>query len=354
MQNPLNFFKAKWRRPKHKGVSGNFSTLVIITGIVIGSYIMSGGGYPEIQPVIPENAIYAVPYAEQPQHSKEYAMTARELKMRPLGRYTPTPIPTFGPSPTPTPPLPYEDPPEECTETALVFLIDASTSMIQGPPGTVTKLDNVKNAIRTFTQTLPDKTLFGLTTFSSSNGGDPRERVTIGPLSGNRAQIPAALSSILPPPKAATHMRQGFEFLRQELINAKQEYPDYQYNVIFVSDGVPENEGPPGGVGCQPEFTLTGVCLDGDAGLDSRNYDKRHDPTDRWGGTDVPKLIKGTGTDIYSISITNATDQQIFPELEDLMKRIASPGSGYYSNSVQGSNLSTIYNQIKGSACNES
>src|SRR5687768_2247808 len=123
MISPLQYFKARWRRPKHKGVSGNFSTLVIITGIVVGSYIMTGGGYPEVVPTYTTPPQEGHPLPQQPKRQKYSTITLGELLFseRPLA--TPTPIPTFGPSPTPS----ADEPPNTyCENQATAFLVDVS------------------------------------------------------------------------------------------------------------------------------------------------------------------------------------------------------------------------------------
>jgi len=319
MKGLWKFFKSRWRRPKHKGVSGNFSTIVIITGIVIGGWVMTGGEYPNLYPTYQSTPTYADPLPNQPRQAPVGAMTFRELLFKPR--------PTI--------------PPPACEKAALVFLVDASNSMTEEGSNGNTKLNNLKTALSEFTATLPDTTLFGLYTFSSPNGGEPRERVRIAPLSEAKADIPSVISAINPPNNATTYMRQGFQFVQGPLASAKAANPDYKFNLIFISDGVPEEQYPPG---CQAEFTLTGQCVG------SRNYDKRYDPTGTWGDPDIPQAIKDAGVNIYSIVISNFTDAQVFPELEDLMQRISS-GPEFYRESVGGGNLNTIYQQIKSSAC---
>ena len=101
MSNFVEYFKTKWRRPKHKGVSGNYSTVVIITSVIIGSFYMSGGSSPQLYLNTSEKE-YGEVLQTQPKHGKEGGITFRELRMKvfPTGR--PTPIPTFGPPATPT------------------------------------------------------------------------------------------------------------------------------------------------------------------------------------------------------------------------------------------------------------
>lgn len=288
---------------------------------------MTGGEAPNLYPKYTSQPIEAEPLQNQPKHSKESAITFRELLFR---RKTPTASDSAAP--------------KTCDKAALVFLVDASTSMTEEGSDGNTKLTNLKTALSQFVTTLPDEAIFGLYTFSSPNGGEPRERVRIASISEVKGDISAAIAGINPPTNAATHMRAGFEKIQDALSSAKEANSGYTFNLIFISDGVPENENE-----CIDQYTLTGQC-DRSGANNSRNYDKRHDPTGRWGDEDIPQAIKDSGVRIYSIVISNATDAQVFPELKDLMQRISSD-SQYYKESIGGGNLDTTYQQIKSSAC---
>lgn len=301
---------------------------------------MTGGGYPEVVPTYTSPPVEGKPLAIQPVRQKHSMISLGELLFRPRPPATPTPIPTFGPSPTPGSgePTPSN---EECAKTALIFLVDASYSMTEIGANNTSKLSNLKGAVAQFTQTLPDSAIFGLYTFSSPVSGDPQQRIPIESAAQARTQIVSALNQIDPPRNAATHMRDGFAFVQQRLTQAQQVNPDYTFKLVFVSDGVPENQDR-----CEAQYTLTGTCVSGNNG---RNYDKRHDPTET-GGINIPQQIKDANIDIYSVVISNTTDTQVFPELQSLMQRISS-GSDYYTNSIGGGNLPAIYEQIKNSAC---
>lgn len=318
---------------------------------------MTGGGYPEFTAAYPADTMKAEPYAVQPQHSSEYGITLRELKMRPLGRTRPTPIPTFGPTATPAPPEepdPDFTPPPICGENAFIFLVDASNSMNERASASdaTSKLTNLKNAIIAFSDELPDSALFGLYTFSSPAGGDPRQRLPtntalgVAPISQVRSQIAPALNAINPPQKAATHMREGFDFVGEKIIAAKEENPDYLFNLIFISDGVPEDEG-----GCREGYTI-GTCAENQQ-RGQRSYDKLHDPTDQWGipnYPDIPQRIKDENINIQSIVIYNPNDLQIYPELKSLMQDISSGNESYWE-SEGATDMLNVLEGIKDHAC---
>lgn len=317
MKGVWNFLKSRWRRPKHKGVSGNFSTIVIITGIVIGGWILTGGEYPDVYPTYTTLPIEGEPLPDQPTHPRRFSLNFSELRFKVRTN---------------------DAVPAECEKAALVFLVDISTSMIQPS----SKLGNFKSSLESFVSTLPPETIFGLYTFSSPNG-QPWPNVAIGPLSSVKPRVTSALNSIVIPDNAATYMRQGFQSVEAPLAAAKQANPDYKFNLIFISDGVPEEQFPPG---CVQEYTI-GDCNDGSA----RHYDKRYDPTETsLGQPDIPQAIKASGVAIYSVAIYNAADTQVFPELKTLMDRISS-GPGYSFESQGGETLTNIYNQIKTTAC---
>jgi hypothetical protein len=339
--------KATWGRPKHRGVSGNFSTVVIITGIVIGGYIMTGGSYPNVYPKFTTPPIEGQPLENQPNHTAESSLAMRELRMRkvPPGSNKP----------------PDTDPPSDqvCSKTAFIFLVDVSTSMKE-TAGSESKLSNVRAALTDFTSDLADDAVIGLYTFSSPNGGEPRMRTPISLYNSASQRFTADVNNIQDPgSNAATHMRAGFEFVQGPLAAAKQQFPGYTLNLVFLSDGVPEQEGYPGGPGCVAEYTIGGVCPPPGTN-DDRSFDMRHDPTSYWADIgkllpvnaypDITREIKDTGVGIYSIAISNATDTDVFPELDDLMLRISS-GDTYYLRSTGATDMAHLFGNIKSDAC---
>jgi hypothetical protein len=95
--------KNKWRRPKHRGVSGNYTTIVIVSSIIVGSFFLTGGDYPQLYLPQPTPPAQGTMYRNQPKYEKTSSMTIRQLKFRPLPTPTEVPYVTATPQPTAKP-----------------------------------------------------------------------------------------------------------------------------------------------------------------------------------------------------------------------------------------------------------
>lgn len=225
----------------------------------------------------------------------------------------------------------------KCGETAAIdFLLDRSGSMRGN------KLDNLKSAINLFTNKLSDNSVLGIQSFS-----DPThpQRVDI-PISYYKdvKQIVVPITKSLDA-EGSTYMRDAFELTRNELFSAldaknndgSKKFPDkYKFNLIFISDGVPEL------LDCSRQQHKDGICS-----TDSQN------PIIN---PDISQQIKDKGITIFTIAYLDIIDAGFNDSLEAIMKHIASKdtnGNAFYFKAPINNQLDGILAQISTKICKE-
>ncbi|MBI4084622.1 MAG: VWA domain-containing protein, partial [Candidatus Levybacteria bacterium] len=203
--------------------------------------------------------------------------------------------------------------PPACTKKgAIAFLIDVSESM--AAEGKLTKL---KEALNGFVNKLPSGSLVALYTFSDPSFGEPKERASFG----SKTKLPRVINGLSP--EGATYMLQGFQLVQQKLSVAKDDFPNHQFSLILVSDGVPEL------IECDKSHMPDNTCRA------NRNYDYTQDPT----LTNIPDLIKDQDVRIYSIAIYDKEDLDVSTnKLIQIMQSLASPDS-YFDETANGGGL---------------
>lgn len=221
------------------------------------------------------------------------------------------------------------NPPACQNNGAIALLIDLSASMQAS-----NKMTKLKNALKSFSNDLPNTTFVGMYTFASPNVGEPKERIHFGKF--NKNAFDAAVNNLQPyvSPQGATYMRDGFQFVSQKLSQAKDDNPGKRFSLIFISDGVPEL------IECIESHMPNGVCQP------DRNYDYTQDPTL---DPNIASQIKNSGVTIYSIAIFDPTDLIVTPKLKEIMQNIATPGN--YFESANGDDLTAKYQQIESTIC---
>jgi hypothetical protein len=219
---------------------------------------------------------------------------------------------------------------------AVNFLIDVSGSMRDN-----NKIEKEKNALRAFTGKMSDNSVIGMQIFSDPN--IVREILPLSLYKDVKQQAQDAINSLTT--YRATSTRDGFNLSKQKLTEAinQNAFPDYQYNLVFLSDGVPEVDMPESQK--TPENCLATAPYRGQ----TRCFAKAQDPRSP---TNIPNEIKLLGVDIYSIAITDSVDQPLKNELLQLLKDAASdPDSTYFFESVDGNDLQTVLNNVLKSIC---
>jgi hypothetical protein len=219
-------------------------------------------------------------------------------------------------------------------KTAIDFLIDTSGSMkLDG------KIGKEKDALKALTKQLTNKSVIGMHTFSKN----AREEVPISFYGDVKDQVAQKIEGL--EPDRETRTRDGFSLVKQKLteVISANKYPGYSYNLVLLTDGVPEI--PPE----QPRtcyFEAFDPTYNG-----NRCFAKEQDPRIP---TNLPADIKGMGVTIYSVGIFSqtSTDKQFYPYLSSLLKEIATSPDHYYE-SIEGGNLDKILNEVLNNICEE-
>lgn len=223
---------------------------------------------------------------------------------------------------------------------AVDFLIDVSGSMANG-----NKQVNERNALNSFASRMTDNSVIGIQIFSEPN--NVREVVPISLYKDVRAQVQNTINSLTA--SGATSTRSAFDLAKQKLSQAISEdrFPGYKYNLIFLSDGVPEAQNlVPNSQNC----LVTAPYTDPTTNLTTiRCFARIQDPRTP---TNIPAEIKALGVDIYSIAITDPQDQLMKNELLQLLRDTSSdPDSTYFYESVDGNDLTAILDNVLKSIC---
>ncbi len=233
---------------------------------------------------------------------------------------------------------------KECAETAAVdFLVDNSGSMEYGD-----KMPELKKGIVTFSSNFPDNGIVGLQVYSSPVSRPPvgyQELVPIDLYKNVKSNFVAAVASMSP--RGATYSKDAMSFAKQKLEAARAKFPGYKFNLVFISDGIPETEATeaalcPNGV---PNSDLCSVSISPLGQPDCRCFAQVQDPTS------VANQIKNSGVRIFTISYVDVQDSKFNDRLQTLMKGVASSIDDYYQAPVE-SQITLILSQISQKLCN--
>lgn len=226
---------------------------------------------------------------------------------------------------------------DNCGDNSVImFLIDTSGSMSYA-----NKIGNEKSALTYFTQNMGGLSAIGIDTF-----GQEKVVNTEIPLSYYK-DVKDKVSQVINglTPKGGTPTRDAMELAYQQLQQSisNEDYPGYKYNLVLITDGVPEQ---------MPPRTCYVTTYDPrDAPL-PRCFDKDEDPTVP---SDIAQQIRDLGVDTYAINVyspTWASDVFMFPYLQTLLEKIVSqPISSHYYVSTNGSNLSAVLRSIENNIC---
>lgn len=226
----------------------------------------------------------------------------------------------------------------ECgSKVAVGLLVDRSGSM-RGA-----KIDNLQSALTTFSQTLSDQSVIGLSSFSSDDDGAivVTEDVPFSRYKDVKAMMPNAISNLYA--AGATNTRTAFLFERDKILAAQKKFPDQKFALIFLSDGVPERN---------PKDCASGREFP--APLGSRCFANSQDPTQ---SPDVSKEIKDAGIKIYTIALYvpgDPQDEYFMPDMRSMMIRIATePTLSTYYELPDPTQLKKIYKDISQKICND-
>jgi hypothetical protein len=226
---------------------------------------------------------------------------------------------------------------DNCGQNSVIlFLLDTSGSMSYA-----NKIGNEKNALTYFTSNMGGLSAIGIDTFGKEDGV-----TTALPLSyfkDVKNKVSKVLSGLTPQGGTPTRdaMKLALSQLKQSITD--EDYPGYAYNLVLITDGVPEK--------MPPRTCYVQTYDPRDAPL-LRCFSIEEDPTVP---TDISQEIKNLGVDVYAINVyspTWASDAFMFPYLNTLLKKIVStPVDTHYYVSTNASNLSAILQNINNNIC---
>lgn len=222
----------------------------------------------------------------------------------------------------------------------MLFVIDTSGSMTYED-----KIGHEKTALTYFTNNMGGLSVIGIDTFGG-NPGDIETEIPLNYYEDVKTQVKNTINGLTPnggtPTKDA--MQLAYTQLQQSLNN--DDYPGYKYNLILMTDGVPEQLPPRT---CEPG---TSVYDPNDHGI--RCFAQEEDPTVP---VNIPDEIRNLGVDIYTINVYSPSypsDAYLFPYLQAFLEKVASsPTNTHYYVSTNGSNLSDVLQSIDQSICED-
>lgn len=219
-------------------------------------------------------------------------------------------------------------------KTAIQFVIDISGSMKQDG-----KIGKEKTALKALVKKLTNKSVLNMITFSHT----AREEVPFGYYGELKGIVNSKIDAMNP--DLETRTRDAFSLAKQKLteVVSTNKYPGYKYNLILLTDGVPE---------IPPEQKRTCIFQAFDPAYGTnRCFAKEQDPRQP---TNLPADIKGMGVKIYTVGIYSqtTTDKQFYPYLSGLLKELASSPTSYFE-SIEGGNLDKILSEVLNTICEE-
>jgi len=305
--------------PYRSARTGALSIFFIMALVITGAFVASGSGTP-VDPNGPGGPPTLEPYYNTDDYPKQHIVMPTDPQTSADNNLQ---LKTFNV--------------DNCAEnSAMIFLVDTSGSMkFSG------KMDATKKALKYFTDNMGGKSVIGIYSFSK----DVKELVPINEFKEVKSDVTKAINDLQP--DGWTRTKDGMEMVYQRLKEAIDEkvYPGYKYNLILMTDGVPEV--PP----TEPR-TCYVTAVDPNTAPALRCFAREQDPRLP---QNIPNDIKAMDVSIFSVNIYSPdypSDVVMFPYLEALLKDVASPPIGdHYYKTVNAGNLQTILNNISNAIC---
>lgn len=217
--------------------------------------------------------------------------------------------------------------------TAVGLLIDTSGSMVFG-----SKMTDLKKGLTLFTSQFPDAGVIGMVSYSEG----VNNLVDFSYYKDVKSKVSTSINSLYP--IGGTYSKNAFIVMKQKLDAARAKFPGHQFNLVFISDGIPEtaatNSLCPGGLSgqyCSPHRSVAGAC---------RCFAEEQDPTD------IANEVKKSGVRIFTVAYVDKEDAKQDSLLQGLMRRVASSEGDYYLAPVE-NQVSSILAQISTKLCND-
>lgn len=298
-------------------LKGDVTIPLLIGVLLLGAVMLAGGIFPKLDPKkLGEEAGELIPPAQEANRDNLQLSTFKFKK---------------------------------CSDIAAIdFLIDTSGSMQYG-----TKLVDLRSALRNFSNKFTDKSITGIRRFSGEGVSEPTSRlVPINFYSSNKNSFTSAVTNLYA--IGGTMTATAFQAELQDLQSAvgNSQFKNYNFNLIFFTDGIPETSGNnkacPGGIGGP-------LCTNHPNGIGCRCFDANQDPTVNGDlATKIKALKSGTGKNVRIFSIVildEAKDGFVKDKIINMMKSIASSPSDYFFT-TNSKDFDNIFKSISQKVCN--
>ena len=200
------------------------------------------------------------------------------------------------------------------------------------------KIAGLQNALRVFSSSLSDESILGLISFSSNHLGAVvvREDVPISRYGDTKGAFQQAVNSLVA--LGGTYTRVALEFTKDRLISAQSLYPEKEFVLIIMTDGIPETSPPDCASGRQYKDSLVDSC-----------FANSQDPSNP---TDIIDEIKNAGIKVYSIALYDNSPKDLYflPDMKRVLQTLASAPENYFETPNPG-DLERIYGEISTRIC---
>lgn len=302
--------------PTNRPSTSSLSIFFIMVLVVAGAFIASGSLVP-VDPNGPGGPPVLEPYYNPADYPNQQIITPTGS----LGTQQNLQLKTFQVN--------------NCGKNSVIFfVIDTSGSM-----KFANKINNIKKALTYFTNNMGGKSVIGMDTF----GVDVKERIPLSYYSDVKPQVKTVINGLSP--EGGTPTRDVMQLAYNQLSKSinEEDYPGYQYNLVLMTDGVPE---------IMPPRTCEATAPDPNTAPLERCFAQQQDPTVP---NDISTEIRSLGVDIYTINVYSPSypsDKILFPYLDKLLKKISStPLSSHYFVSINGGTLNNILQNIENNIC---
>lgn len=223
--------------------------------------------------------------------------------------------------------------------TAMLFVIDTSGSMSYE-----NKIGHEKQALSYFTSNMGGLSTIGIDTFGGGQGA-ATTAVPLNYYKDVKTQVKQVINGLTP--NGGTPTRDAIQLAYTQLKQSisEDEYPGYQYNLILMTDGVPE---------ILPPRTCEAQTYDPKDAPLQRCFAQQEDPTIP---TNIAAQMRSLGVDVYAINVYSpswTSDAYMYPYLNAMLQKVVSqPASTHLYTSINGSNLSDVLQNIDQSICQD-
>ena len=168
------------------------------------------------------------------------------------------------------------------------------------------KLEDLKSGVKAFVANYPDNGIIGVQAYNEPGKISPEGYKELVPIS-KYADVKVNINNIIDGMRANgfTYSKNAMSFVKQRLEEAKAKFPEYNFNLIFISDGVPET--------AASDLACGRRCL-----AQEQNPEI------------VASEIKNLGIRIFSLAYLDDSDASLSNQLRALMINVASSPEDFF------------------------